>query len=307
MIVCAQATFGQPTTGEYRPEFVYTGSSRPTVATAIDELGRVVFEEHSDQFPYLSLGVSLQNGWLVRLDGHGSAKGMNNLGRIAGFSGLLPRATIWDLDHGYQFLMPHGSASWATDINDQDTAVGYIPGQGFAWSNGQISWLRQSIAAYCISETGVIGGVARTENGLSPAIWQEESLRLPPGKRREGAVFGINKNGLAVGSSGRRAFVWDTSLNQIIWLKLAGFRLEARAVNDSGVVVGTATSVTSGHKQPFVWSADNGLRWLSLGWFGRSGEASDINNAGEIVGYRRLKTFPTEVAEVSATLWVPRR
>lgn len=108
----------------------------------------------------------------------------------------------------------------------------------------------------------------------------------------------INDAGTVVGTSGTRAFVWDAEGGMRSIGTLPGFECDdepcegwssASDINEDGVIVGTSTFFDSGMPQgaPFVYDAVSGIRRLPID-AGPDGEATAINDAGTIVGWRSL-------------------
>lgn len=79
-----------------------------------------------------------------------------------------------------------------------------------------------------------------------------------------------------------RAFLWDATNGMQDLGNLGGTSAQARAINDSGEVVGFSTN-GSGEFKAFIWDSTNGIQDIgTLG--GTQASARGINNLGEVVG-----------------------
>lgn len=97
-------------------------------------------------------------------------------------------------------------------------------------------------------------------------------------------VAGINGSGDIVGTSATHAFLWSNGVMTDLGT-LGGSVSMAYSINDSGVVVGQA-STASGEMHAFVWQ--NGVM-KDLGVAGETSEARGINSRGDIVGVAYAK------------------
>ena len=132
----------------------------------------------------------------------------------------------------------------ANDINELGQVVGSAAGRAFLWQNG------------VMTDLGTLGG---NSNGA----WSINEI---------GQVVGVAST--AAPSTGH-AVLWD---NGVITNLTPGQVGSASAINDHGQVVGTLSASWTG----FLW--DNGVM-TDLGRLGNGGTtASDINNAGQVVG-----------------------
>jgi probable HAF family extracellular repeat protein len=108
----------------------------------------------------------------------------------------------------------------------------------------------------------------------------------------------VNDAGTVVGTAGGRAFVWDAEGGMRSIGTLPGYDCDdepcegtstATDINEDGVIVGASTYYDSGFPvgAPFVYDAVNGLRELPVA-AGPDGEASAINDAGIVVGWKEV-------------------
>jgi len=117
--------------------------------------------------------------------------------------------------------------------------------------------------------------------GLFPFLWTETGGVIDIGTE-EGAANAVNLLGHVAGQSGG-AFFW-TPEEGLIDLP-AGASGYATDVNDLDIVVGT--SYASGFSRPFRWTAQEGLTHLGT----LQGRATAINNRGQVVGDFGLRAF----------------
>jgi probable HAF family extracellular repeat protein len=152
---------------------------------------------------------------------------------------------------------------------------------------------------YAVNRLGNVAGYSVGPLGLRAFVWTirtgtVELGDLPGGDGRS-LAFGINDEGMVVGSSDvqspRRttdhAFVWtrDGGLQDIGTLRgpSADFFSEARAVNNAGQVVGVSDAPTG--QRAFLWQAERGM--LDLGELPQGNGYSiawAVNERGHVVG-----------------------
>jgi probable extracellular repeat, HAF family len=185
--------------------------------------------------------------------------GLNNVGQIASgvvvddayYPAIFNRQTRQTTSLG-TLGSTFGFTGVATGINDSGVAVGisYLNSgvrHGFVYRNGTMS------------DLGSLGGYS--------------------------GALALNRAGTAVGFSSdspsgfQRAVIWN---NGSILDISNGFESQARAINDSGQVVGETGTVT-GNEEAFLWSngSSENLGTLTPG---RNSEAFGINNERNIVG-----------------------
>ena len=209
-------------------------------------------------------------------------------------------------------LLPGGTWSEATAINDGGSIVGYgnVTGgavHAFVYRNGAIQDLGNvkgylNSRAYGINVNGQVVGAATTTTrprATTAVIWSPSGQISPlPGTDtvRASTARAINRSGMVVGSfrnanGDMHPARWTGgALEDYLPLMKPGLSGEARAVNDAGVAVGFGDFYS-----PF--SLYQGARWdaqktatffppLNNGTiYADSSELYDINNAGNWVGW----------------------
>jgi hypothetical protein len=169
-------------------------------------------------------------------------------------------------DNGYVFL-PLTSADYtagvAAGVNEKGDAVGWqvgenVPGRALLWPSK--------------------GGVIELGTGLSgPQIWTYAT-----GINDAGEVVGfVNDNSRPDGAG--KAVIWSSSGVPRFLAKPSGaWRMEGRAINNSGNVAGTLTFKNShrfGSAAGFFWSPATGVKV-----FAPATQVNDINDNDEVVG-----------------------
>jgi len=196
-----------------------------------------------------------------------------------------------------------GTNVWPFDLNGRQQVVGlYQTGGGvnhaFLWDAGVITDLHgiqnAEGGAFAINESGLIVGEAEDGTGITTAFYW-----VSPGPMQfmliyNGATFnGFESTALDVNNGGaitgyahlnnltRRAYRWESGQTQDLG-PLGGFGgSRAYGIGDSNHIVGFAEN-NSNVNVPFMWHASHGMMALSSA----TGNASDVNAAGQAVGYR---------------------
>jgi probable HAF family extracellular repeat protein len=170
--------------------------------------------------------------------------------------------------------------------------------------------------AYDLNDSGQTVGQASsggTPPTSSPFLWLPSAdYGLPAGLNDLGSLGGSSGKAEGINGSGQ-VCGWSTisddgwNVHAFLWLPSADHGLPAglndlgalhggdtayayaRAVNESGIVVGSAGPDEATPPSAFVWDPGNGMRDLNAlidpaaGW-GQLWEAWDVNDAGQIVG-----------------------
>lgn len=212
-------------------------------------------------------------------------------------------------------VLPGGSRSVATDINDHGQVVGCsgydcvnVQGSAFLWANGVMTDLGN-----LANGTGVNFALGINNNsqvvGTSPSYTDGSNINRAflwwngvmtdlghlPGENSSGAVD-INNNGQVVGGSGSKTFSWQNSVMTDLGLPLGS---SPTSINDYGQVVGT-NSLSGPHAILWQSGAMTGLGALPGG--GDHSYAVDINNTGQVVG-QSGGSGPAESGPARAFLW----
>jgi len=279
-------------------------------ATAINDTGQVVgwsftgYSSASHAFLWDSTHGMIDLGTLPGHDGSG-ATAINDYGIVVGGSGLFGEiwACIWYPINGMYYLEDIADSkggAYAYGVNNIGEVVGYMlwpAARAFLWDadNGVIylgTLGGTHSYALAINNTGKVVGTSDTAIGDNHAfLWDTDN-----GMRDLGTLGGsyswangVNDAGHVVGWSHTKngdwhAFLWD-SINGMTDLGLG----IARAINDSGQVIGEEAEYDEGEYRAFYWDRHNGrIRLYELlppgcGWTELE-LALDINNRGQIVG-----------------------
>jgi probable HAF family extracellular repeat protein len=142
--------------------------------------------------------------------------------------------------------------------------------------------------AMALNDVGQVVGSSGTDANERPFLWTSsngivELTGFPPGEF--GIATGINNSLEVVGyrwtgtSGGTHAFLWTSSGGVIDLGALPGATTTyARSINNNGVVVGYSGG------RPFRWTALRGMEELTIPSTGTGGDATGINDQGQIVG-----------------------
>ena len=257
--------------GQYTTDLITVWPPHQTIGTPVYYFGynRTTPEGINDSGDIVGYGPdngSQPHGFFNHSDlGIGYTNAVNNLGQVAGWTS----DSLYIYQDGVFDYQP--TSYWGSEIlsiNDSSVAVGY--------------WYTDC-SNDCFSQVCIFRGDTITLiGGLDGGIYSEGN--------------DINNRGQIAGwgctnadCSEYSGFLW-TDGQYVIVPSLGGARSNAKAVNDSGVVVGD--SYVSGQVQhAIVFDVVNGLRDLNnlippgTGWELIS--ASDINNSGQITGLGR--------------------
>ncbi|CAM3309778.1 DUF3466 family protein [Corallococcus sp. ZKHCc1 1396] len=181
---------------------------------------------------------------------------------------VLPRYTVVPI------MYPGGTGSFALELNDSGQVIGNV-------------------------RSAVIAG---TPPPLIAYRWSGDSiteLGILPGSNAFSRAYGINASGVVVGESDNdkpRAFRWENGAMTELGT-LGGASSVATAINDSGVIVGSASNGTT--SRAFRWSAGAMTDLGSIdGQANTLARAWSINGVGDVVGVSKNSQGITR-----ATLW----
>jgi probable HAF family extracellular repeat protein len=171
---------------------------------------------------------------------------------------------------------------------------GDVVGDNWLFSDGVVRTLAdpsQQMRSVDVNDRRQITGTF-TPDSSGPErmfVWQDGRFTVfsaPDGMR--GYPRAINNRGEVLGYltdaswSVRHGFVWRAGRMTIL-KPLGGTVLEPRAINDRGQVVGYTTVPGSDVLHAFLWQ-DGRMRDLMAGRPAETGQAWDVNNAGEVAG-----------------------
>lgn len=259
----------------------------PPAAVAASPYRVTVFGQPVDSFPTVS--------------------GINNAGQIVGqliiqqdYSGhpfISTGGTLRVLD-----APPGYASSWATGVNDRGDVVGIAaagdpantPQRAFLYSAGQSRALGTLggawSAAAAINNAGQIIGTSANAAGQSRAFLYQDGIMTDLSSKVPGGIaidpHDINARGDITGTwvidGEPRAFLYAAGA----WTDLGdigGLNADGRSLNDQGWVTGNATRVDN-RIAPFLYTADSGMRELTLPNDAFQLIGRGINNRGDVVG-----------------------
>lgn len=263
-------------------------TSQAEVRYEVVDLGTALFESLSDAVPVIS-----------------------NTGLVAGTDTFpTSRAYLWDSGQVLSIEpVRAGASTRGYGVNDHGAVVGVTPGptatdlinRPFIYQQGVYTFIPDvektnninARAGYAINNAGVVVG----EWEARPFIYADGVSRYLEGSvdaqgklATAGVAKDISNNGWAVGTMtyhGRTgAVIWHDGVSLDIGSLpvAAGQRTDASAaaINDLGQVVGWSNSVNG--RRAILWSDGEMIDLGSLRGAGRTSEALDISNRGEVVG-----------------------
>ena len=239
---------------------------------------------------------------LTILPGSGTTpESVNRSGAVAGYGGF-----VWTRAAGLVQLAPLAGWSWsmAEDIDDHGVVVGHsAAGSSYLATQWSASGAPQAIvvpgvqgsSATALNNAGLIVGTSNLGNWA----WDATSgarLLAPLGLPSDCYVTDVNGSGQMVGGQPySHAWRFDLSASSLTYLgTLGGLYSHANGVNDRGHVVGQSMTAFGYYEYaPFLWTPEEGMRWLGTlepGWtFLFQGGANSVNDDDVVVGSMRVQ------------------
>jgi probable HAF family extracellular repeat protein len=263
-----------------------TFENRPTIGFAINDDGVVAGTGVGNFFanPNVALVWDATNGWQMLHNPPNEvlsiAFAINNARQVAGSSGFVQRAVLWDSAGNPQLIGSLGSGDFggtALGINTSGQVTGFaslnsggFPVHGFLWTPeagmrdlGTLSTYQFARSeGIAINDLGHIAGsvdidIDRFTNIGVPGLWHDGRWTVL--RRRAGSALAINNQGEIVGTfspnsdTSFRAFIYHdgrfTNLNRLIVSRNTTLT-EATGINEQGLIV--ANSDVGGAARAFV-------------------------------------------------------
>ena len=291
-------------------------------ATSVNDSGQVVGYSKTSSGNTHAFSWTPAGG-LIDLGTFGGAESravaVNNAGQVVGWaetSSGARHAFAWTPAGGMVDMNTIGGESSPAAENGDGEVVGYFvpnegPAQPFLWTRsggmvdlGKAGGFGDAVA---INESGQVliqGDIAESASG-GPFLWSAPGVYFQEiGTTPEA----INDSGEVVGREGiisPHPYYWTHATGVVelppIGVTPDGFDGWARAVNDSGVIVGSS-SPASGGQEAFVWTPAHGT--VGLGGFNgeTGGEALAISNSSEVVGWAEAR-WPDDTYSQNAFSW----
>jgi len=238
------------------------------------------------RFKYRNAADPARTVSAAAINTHGVAVGT----RITCHPDPRPFAVYQKIGHAFSyvdgvFTLLSDHSSRAIDINDKGTILGVIDAQTVLWRDGGIVWLPGN-SPIAINEYDQV----LMQDGLRGALWADDVTTEIGDYIR---VFDLNDEGEVIGmhtdlGASSLAFVWKDGVFHDLPPLAGDSGTRAEAINNQGQVVG----FSSGDQiSPVIW--ENGIPRLIWPQPVDSGlmQATDINDAGAIVGTLREGTF----------------
>ncbi len=231
---------------------------------------------------------------------------VNDNGQIVGYCQVnnQERAVFWDASGAVRDLsiVAGTNQSRATSINNRGEIAIVRPVSQYISETIVVKddavlrvWPTPGVSSqmFSMNEFGQMAGLAYDGYRNYAALWGSSGVaELLPGPVAGvdlTAAWDLNNNGWAVGyyndyahCTHNRACLWRSPGQMEYLLDGSEVSSEARAVNDTGQIVGTAYT-TAGTNEAFLWQ-DGAYHYLSrpagISW----ANANDINSAGQVVG-----------------------
>ncbi|MBN6040495.1 hypothetical protein [Amycolatopsis sp. 195334CR] len=222
---------------------------------------------------------------------------LNNAGTAVGYAS--PNPVRWNTDGTVTVLplLPDATGGQAVAINDAGTIVGFSrqsdgTGHAVRWSpDGTITVLGALGGGDSdpadVNERGAAAGQARAPDGAFYAVRWTENGQLTALGPAYSRALAINDRGVVVGTAGSTPTRWTGTTSTALPLLEGDFQGYAADVNRTGVVAGlSGDPFTNG--RGVVWSAAGTVTELGPVPGRRVTSVHDLNDRGEIVGNMRM-------------------
>ena len=237
------------------------------------------------------------------------ATSINDLGHVGGYyhapTPFHYYGYIWSAESGITDigLQPNAAnnSNFVHGISSNGQVVGdSYGGRGYIWTeaSGYTSLPGSDTSALGINDSGEVVGGAMFGGERHPYVWSETTGMFDIGPLSGFEICeatDINNIGQVVGYCSKRdvledrAFYWSIETGMID--VFSGTNAVATALNDHGQVVGTSFGADS-RNHAFLWTQSSGI--VDLGF----SSASDINNAGQVVGLQYSDSSVPEPASL---------
>ncbi len=234
-------------------------------------------------------------------------KAINDAGQVVGWSNIngfgYGHAFLWQ--NGATTLLPSISGGLSTNSAAEDiNSSGEIVGAAYKNYPAPVLWdlslnptdlePAQYFAEgsmFAVNDNGIATGSVDNVTGASHAVYWSAATGIVDIGQGYGpsAGTGINNNGVICGygrtGSASYAWTWSSQMGRVVLPHLSDVsaQSDAYAINSSGQVVGDSMDAQYNY-HGMLWQPDG--TFLDLGtFFGQWFRPTDINDAGEIIGY----------------------
>ena len=232
---------------------------------------------------------------------------INNAGTVVGYAS--PNPVRWNTDGTVTVLplLPGGTGGQAVAINDTGTIVGFsrVPDgtrHAVRWSpDGTITDLGTlgggDSDSVDVNERGAVAGQAQGADGAYHAVRWTRNGRITELGQVDSRAVAINDGGVVVGTAEGAPVRWTGTTPTMLPLLAGDFQGFTVDVNRTGVVAGISGDPFSGGRG-VVWDAAGVPTELGPVPGGQTTSVNDINDLGAVVGNMR-----TANGDIHAVRW----